>query len=131
MCLIAQLQEIRCRYAIFHHPFYIHTQDERFNISWFNKDARPMSEGDWHDSNNKTLIYMLTDTLRKQNLLVILHAGSDDVEAKLPVIPGVVWQLSLSSVHPTETIEKSQQTQSLSAHSAWVYQSHNEDLKND
>ncbi len=90
-----------------------------------------MSEGDWHDSNNKTLIYMLTDTLRKQNLLVILHAGSDDVEAKLPVIPGVVWQLSLSSVHPTETIEKSQQTQSLSAHSAWVYQSHNEDLKND
>ncbi|QTL38074.1 glycogen debranching protein GlgX [Pseudoalteromonas viridis] len=129
--LIARLQEIRCQYAIFHHPFFIHTQDERFNISWFNKDARPMSEDDWHDSHNKTLIYMLTDTLRKQSLLVILHAGSDDVAVKLPVIAVGVWKLTLSSAPPTETIEQGHQTQSLSAHSAWVYQSHNEDLKND
>ncbi|TMP39444.1 glycogen debranching protein GlgX [Pseudoalteromonas rubra] len=129
--LMARLQKLRCDYAIFHHPFYIHTKEERFNISWFSKSAAPMTEGDWHDSHNKTLIYMLTDTLRKQNLLVILHAGNDDQQVKLPVVPGTIWKLLLSSVHPTETSDTGHQTQTLSAHSAWVYQSLNEDLKND
>ncbi|TQF67434.1 glycogen debranching protein GlgX [Pseudoalteromonas luteoviolacea] len=128
---ITSLMKIRSKLSVFKHPFYVHTDDNRFAVLWYNSAGQIMSESDWHDELNKTLIYILADNEKRSAVLVILHADCDGAEIQLPESPfSTSWEVAYSSLDIDIEADQPLNSFRLTGQSAWVLLSHNEETAN-
>ncbi|WP_052262352.1 glycogen debranching protein GlgX [Pseudoalteromonas luteoviolacea] len=128
---ISDLIKLRKQLSVFQHPFFVHADDERFSVEWLNKDMLPMSESDWHDEENKTLMYVLADKLKSKAVMVILNADKEHLSISLPTSPfSSSWECMFTSEHAfdAKTLPISF---CLTGQSAWVLVSNLEENTND
>ncbi|OCQ22033.1 glycogen debranching enzyme GlgX [Pseudoalteromonas luteoviolacea] len=127
---ISALMKIRNQLSAFKHPFFVHADDERFAVLWYNKLGQIMSEMDWHDEANKTLVYLLADHAESSSVLVVLHADVNETEIQLPDPPfSNRWEAVYSS---ESDFEKGHLPNpfGLTGQSAWILLSQNEETTN-
>jgi glycogen operon protein len=91
---------LRQRLSLLRCPRYIHdpSEDEaqNLNIVWLNRDALPMTESDWHASDNYSLAWMLESTSpQRECILTLFNADSRKQLFHLP--KGWAWELVLDS----------------------------------
>ncbi|KZN69348.1 glycogen debranching protein GlgX [Pseudoalteromonas luteoviolacea] len=124
---ISSLMKIRSQLSTFKHPFFVHAEDARFAVLWYNKCGQIMSDMDWHDEGNKTLIYVLADLIESSSVLVILHADDTETEIQLPDPPfSSCWEAVYSSEENFE-VGQFPSSLALTGQSAWILLSHNEE----
>ncbi|ESP94432.1 MULTISPECIES: glycogen debranching protein GlgX [Pseudoalteromonas] len=127
---IAQLIKLRNKLSVFEHPFFVHAADERFSVKWLNKESQDMSESDWHDEDNKTLMYVLADKLKSNAVMVILNADTEHFTITLPPPPfSSCWECVFSS-EPQSERNVLPISICLTAQSAWVLVSNLEENTN-
>ncbi|MCF6439653.1 glycogen debranching protein GlgX [Pseudoalteromonas luteoviolacea] len=127
---ISELMKLRNQLSVFQHPFFVHADDERFSVEWLNKETRPMSEHDWHDEGNKTLMYILADKLISKAVMVILNADTERLSITLPTPPfSSNWECVFTSeqVNDRDVLPISF---CLTGQSAWVLMSNLEENTN-
>ena len=72
------------------------------DIAWFDEHAQSLDEGSWTDPDGRTLMLRRAYPCEGQGVelvLMLLNAGSEDVEFALPA-PRVHWRLMIDSAHP-------------------------------
>ncbi|MCF2856026.1 glycogen debranching protein GlgX [Pseudoalteromonas sp. SMS1] len=127
---ITSLIKIRNKLSVFQHPFFVHADDERFAVLWYNRAGQIMSESDWHDELNKTLVYILADNVECSAVLVVLHADTSDAEIQLPEPPfSTSWEAVLSSKTDFE-VGQIPNSFCLTGQSAYVLLSNHEETAN-
>ncbi len=69
------------------------------DIKWLWRDAREMTREHWEDRANRCFGLRLgRNCTREAALLVLMNAGSDDIDFTLPAAPGADWSVELDSI---------------------------------
>jgi hypothetical protein len=85
----------------------------RKDIAWFGRDGAEMDDEDWADQRRQSLGMLLNGDLiperddrgervRGDTLLVLLHAGPEDLSWRLPTGWGERWEVLLDTARPDE-----------------------------
>ncbi|MBE0371137.1 glycogen debranching protein GlgX [Pseudoalteromonas aurantia] len=120
---IQDLLAIRKQFSVFQHPFYVHSDDSRFSVSWLDENGEQMKESDWHSEGRKWLLYSIQDRQLEEALFIVFNAHDACLDARLPSAPfSKHWQLALSSCDSAK-YDNAQSMCTISAQSSWVFTS--------
>lgn len=116
---VSKLIQIRKRFQIFKHTFFVHQEDKDFSVHWLDEQSLPMDTVKWHDATSRFLMCRLDNNNSKKSLLLVLNASDKSLPVRLPH-PVNKWQLEITT-DSKATLNKIDQILDVSAQSSWVF----------
>ncbi|ALO44632.1 glycogen debranching protein GlgX [Pseudoalteromonas phenolica] len=116
---ISKLIQLRNKFQIFKHTFFIHQEDQDFSVHWLDEHALPMDAIKWHDPTSQFLMCRLDDNNKNTSLLLLLNASAHSLNVKLPDT-AKKWHLQMTS-EPATKLNQIDKVLDVSAQSSWVF----------